>query len=119
MGSRFIAATAVAVTLFGCGQSLHETSTEIDRVKLRPFLNAVGPLIESGFGLAEIGQIEQEFANLAKDGTHALTFPIIYKGNKTKLRVTIRKEDSDIVEIRFFAVPQLVEQIEQVMKQTL
>lgn len=115
----FIAICALSASLFGCGQSLVEASTEIDLVKLRPFLKAVRPLIESGFADAQIGEIEQEFGKLARDGSKAVTFPIVYKGTKTELRVMVRKEDVDTVELHFFALPQLTAQIKEAMKAML
>jgi len=86
---------------------------------LRPFLKAVQSLIEAGFSEAQIGQIEQEFSKLAVNGIKTMAFPIVYQGAKAELRVAIRKEDVDIVEIRFFAPPKLAEQIIQTMKAML
>jgi len=114
-----LAISTIAASLFGCGQSLVDASTEIDLAKLRPFLKAVQPLIENGFGDAQISQIEQEFRKLALDGTKTITFPIVYRGAKADLRVTVRKEDSDTVEIHLFAPPQLAEQIKQAFKSLL
>jgi len=65
----------LAASLFGCGQYLVEVSAEVDLAKLRPFLKAVHPLIETGFGDAQIDQIEQQFGKLARDGTKTIAFP--------------------------------------------
>lgn len=115
MRFQILAVPVLIASLTACSAATAEASTELDLKKLRPFLKAVQSLIESGFGDAQIDQIEQDFGKLAMDGSKTMMLPIRYQGEKVELRVVIRKEDVDTVEIRFFGPPKLAEQITQTM----
>src|SRR3981081_1091275 len=91
--------------LLGCSGSLKEASAEFDAAKLRVLLKAIQPLIQKGFDEAQIGQIEGSFQALAVNETRRVNFPILYNGVETELRVQVRKEDVDVVEIHFFSAP--------------
>jgi hypothetical protein len=104
--------------LLGCNGSLKEASAEFDAAKLRVLLKAIQPLVQKGFDEAQIGQIEGSFQALAVNETRRFDFPILYNGVETELRVQIRKEDVDVVEIHFFSVPALAEQIQRTIRAT-
>jgi vacuolar-type H+-ATPase subunit F/Vma7 len=95
-----------------------EASIEVDLSKLRTLFDAIRPHIAKGFGESQTAQIESDFRALPMGGAKQFTFPIVHDGADSELRVRIRKEDVDIVEIHFFAVPKLAEQIEHVMRTT-
>jgi hypothetical protein len=63
-----------------------------------------------------MAQVENDFRALVMDGTKEFTFPIVYDGAESELRVRVRKEDVDTVEIRFFATPKLAQQISDAMR---
>jgi len=50
--------------------------------------------------------------------TKQLKFPIVYDGVETELRVRVRKEDVDVVEIRFFGASTLADRIQRTMRET-
>jgi hypothetical protein len=60
-----------------------------------------------------MNQIESDFLTLQVDAAKEYSFAVVYDGAASELRVGIRKEDVDVVEIRFFASPQLAQQIQQ------
>lgn len=91
---------------------------ELDLSKLRTLLAAIKPHIAKGFGEPQMVQIESDFRALVMDGTKQYAFPIVYDGAESELRVRVRKEDVDAVEIHFFAAPKLAEQIQNVMRTT-
>ena len=109
---------ALSTFLAGCGGSFKEASVELDLTKLRTLLNAIEPLISKGFGEAQISQIENDFKALARNESKRITFPVVYNGAETELRVLVRKEDVDAVEIRFSSDPRLAEQIQQAIRTT-
>lgn len=112
------ATLAFFAIFLGCTGSLKEASAEFDAAKLRTLLQAIQPLIQKGFGEAQIGQIESGFQTLAVNETKHVNFPIVYDGVETELRVQVRKEDVDVVEIRFFSAPALAEQIQRTIQAT-
>lgn len=118
MRLRMTATLAFFAMFLGCNGSLKEASAEFDAAKLRILLQAIQPLIQKGFGEAQIGQIEGSFQALAVNETKHVNFPILYDGVETELRVQVRKEDVDVVEIRFFSAPALAEQIQRTMEET-
>jgi len=109
---------ATLAILLGCSGSLKEASAEFDSAKLPTLLKAIQPLIQKGFGEAQIGQIEDGFRALAVNATKETNFPIVYDGIETELRVVVRKEDVDVVEIRFFSTAALAEQIQRTIRAT-
>lgn len=117
---RLLMATTFALMaiLLSCNGSLKEASAEFDSAKLGVLLKAIQPLIQKGFGEAQIGEIENSFRALAVNGTKQVSFPIVYDGVETELRVEVRKEDVDVVEIHFFSNPALAEQIQRTIRAT-
>jgi hypothetical protein len=108
----------LAALLLGCSGSLKEASAEFDSAKLPVLLKAIQPLIQKGFDEAQISQIEDGFLALAVNETKETNFPIVYDGVETELRVAVRKEDVDVVEIRFFSTPALADQIQRTIELT-
>ena len=103
--------------LAGCGRDpLSEVSIEVDLSKLRTLFDAIRPHIARGFGEPQMARIENDFRALEMDGTKQYTFPIVHDGAESEMQVRVRKEDVDIVEIRFFATPKLAEQIQHAMR---
>jgi hypothetical protein len=113
---RVLLLAAILAVFLGCTPPNIESSTELDLSKLRPFLKQVQPLVEDGFGDSQIDQIEKSFRGLAMDGKSVTDYPVVYHGAKTTLRIQIRKEDFDTVEIRLWASPELAGQITGVMR---
>ena len=109
LARRFILVFLAAIA--GYAQAPVEATARVEPTKLRPFLTALQPVIENGFGDREITQITEQAAKLTTNATVPLTFPIIYKGIKSDLRVILKKEPGDVVGLRFLAVPLLIEEI--------
>ena len=110
--------SGLLLSLLSCGESDKETSAEFDSAKLRTLLDAIRPHITKGFSDQQVQEIESGFRSLAVDGTKPYTFAIVHDGMDTKLRVQVRKEDVDVVEIRFFGTPKLIGQIQQTIRTT-
>jgi hypothetical protein len=106
------------VILFGCGGSAKEASAEFDSAKLGTLLDAIRPHIAKGFSEQQAREIENGFQSLAVDATRQYTYPIVYDGSETELLVEVRKEDVDVVEIRFRGPPELADQIQQTIATT-
>jgi len=93
-----------------------ESSSNFDLEHVRPFLERVSPLIESGFGLTEIEQVCQVVEAMEVDDEKELEFPIRYAGGDSHLRVGIFMDDEDAVDLYFFSKPELAIQIDDEME---
>lgn len=103
--------------LGGCSKSA-ETSVEMDSVKIRVLLGALGQKVTSGLAEAQIAEVENDFSALQRDGTKERTYPVVFKGESSELRIQIRKEDVDAVELHFQGEPALVEEIQNTIRAT-
>src|SRR5688572_28303227 len=80
---------------------LKESSTNFDSEEVRPFLERLKPLIESGFSDKEILQVQKTLESMKVDEEKELEFPIRYKGQQTVLRVTIFMDDVNAPDLSF------------------
>ncbi len=91
---------------------LKESSTDFDSEEVRPFLERLKPLIESGFSDNEILQVQKTLESMKVDEEKELEFPIRYQGGQTVLRVRIFMDDVNAPDLSFFTHPKLAEAIE-------
>jgi len=103
-------------TLQNNDEELQESSTGFDMEHVRPFLQRISPLIESGFGEAEIQQVCQLAESMAHDAEQELEFPIRYAGRANLLRIGIFMDDIDSPDIYFYSPPALAAQIDAEME---
>ncbi len=92
---------------------LEEVSTEIDLRNFKPFLARIIPLIDSGFTNSEIDTIFDEFQNLERDTENNYNFKIKYNGIESIMKINVVKEDSDIVGLFIFSIPNLSDKINE------
>jgi hypothetical protein len=114
---RVLLASSLFAVFGGCSRSA-EISLEFDSQKMHVLFEAISPSISSGFGEPQALQIERAFASLAKDGTMELTFPITYNGTDSELRVRIRKEDVDAVEMHFLGTQEVITKVQDIIRAT-
>lgn len=93
-------------------QELHEFSTNFDADMVRPFLERVQPLIESGFGAAEIERVCQLVATLPHDQERTLEFQVRHAGAVTPLQIHVFMDDIASPDIYFFTSAALAQQID-------
>src|SRR6185503_9104095 len=86
-------------------EELQESSTNFDMENVRPFLQRISPLIESGFGAAEIQQVCQLAERMEHDAEEELEFPIRYAGRDSLLRIGIFMDDITAPDVYFCAPP--------------
>lgn len=86
-------------------------STSFDSVTVRPFLERIQPLIEAGFGPAEIEQVGQVVATLAPDQEQALEFQIRHAGSNARFQIRVVMGDIEAPDLYFFSPPALTRQI--------
>ena len=112
---RFIVILGLLASLFGGGckqqEHLQEFSTNFDSDAVRPFLLRIQPLIESGFGEPQIGQVCQVAETLAHDQERTLEFPIQHAGKRSTLQIRVFMDDVAAPDIYFFSSPALRQQI--------
>lgn len=100
----------VRLKLFETLQNLlgfREMSIEVDVTMLPRLLQAVRSQLPSGFSDLEIAGLQADFASLAVDQRKVYSFPFSYDGSETTLRLILRKEAADTVELRLWARPKL------------
>ena len=101
---------SVRLKLFETLQTLlgfREMSIEVDVTMLPRLLHAVRSQLPRGFSDLEIAGLVADFASLADDERRVYAFPVSYDGSETKLRLIMRKEAGDTVELRLWARPEL------------
>lgn len=86
-------------------------SVEVDVTMLPLLLQVIQSQLPGGFSDLEIAGIKADFASLPVDATKAYSFSITEDGSETKLRVVLRKEAEDTVELRLWAIPKLTDTI--------
>ena len=109
-----------ALLIVGCslGRSA-DASCNLDAKDLPKLLEAVSSVIETGFGDREIQAIRDLAASTALKGTGTRTFPIAYRGKSARLRVELKKDDVDEIEIWFFTEPELTREIQSKMREIM
>lgn len=91
---------------------LKEASTNFDSGEVRPFLERLRPLIESGFSDREILQVQEMLESMRVDEEKELEFPIRYAGEQTVLRIRIFLDDVNASDVSFFTHPKLADAID-------
>jgi len=84
---------------------------------LPKLLKAISPLVEKGFGESETDSVQRLSASTAFKSTGTKTFPISYRGKDAAIRVELKKDDVDEIEIWFITEPQLAKEIQAKMKE--
>jgi len=84
---------------------------------LPKLLQAIRPFVEKGFGQSEIDAVERLAASTPVKSTGTKTFPISYRGKDTAMRVELKKDDVDAIDIWFITVPELAKEIQAKMKE--
>ena len=87
-----------------------------DMENVRPFLQRISPLIEAGFGEAQIQQVCELAGSMAHDAEQELEFPIRYAGSDSLLRIGIFMDDINAPDVYFFSPPALAAQIDAEME---
>ena len=113
---KFMAILGLLASLFGggCKQKEHltEFSTNFDSDMVRPFLERIQPVIESGFGSAEVERVCHVVATLPHDEERDLEFQIRHAGKSGTLRIHVFMDDIAAPDIHFFAPPDVKQKIE-------
>jgi len=95
---------------------LAEASMNFDSDQVRPFLERVKPMIESGFGDGEIAQVLQMMEGLKVDEEKEMELSIRYRGKQTVMRIDIFMDDINAPDMAFHTDPELAKEIDTAMK---
>ena len=113
---KFMAIIGLLTSLFGGGckqkEQVAEFSTNFDSDMVRPFLERIEPLVESGFASAQVKQVCDVVASLPHDEERDLEYQVRYAGKSGTLRIHVFMDDIAALDIYFFAPPDLTEKIE-------
>jgi hypothetical protein len=110
----------IVLSMAGCAHGkLTDASCNLEPRDLPKLLNAIRPLIEKGYGDPEIQTIEQLKDSTPIKDTRAKTFSITYRGSPTTLRVELKRDDVNEIEIWFITQTELAAEIQKQMKEVL
>ena len=90
-----------------------ETSTNFDYDDVQPFLQRIAPLMDSGFGNAEIATLMKKMQKLRPDQSCQMVFPVKFKGTIAPFRIRVFMDDVDAPDISFYGPVRLTQQIDQ------
>ena len=108
---------ASAIMMFqGCSSPGAEASTNLDLADLTPLLKSIQRLIQSGFGDAEVAQIDATVRGMPVNQTKELNFQTVFHGTSTAVRLQVKKDDVDAVSVWFITSPALAAEIQTAMK---
>lgn len=108
--------TQIASTSQKIGMEFQESSGNFDLENVRPFLERIKRLIESGFSDAEINQIQEAAEEMEVDEEKVFEFPIKFKGSVTVLQVKVFMDDVAAPDVYFFTDSELAEEIDKQMR---
>jgi len=96
-----------------------DASCNLEPTDFPKLLKNIRPLIDKGYAEAEIDALQNLLDATPVKGTGVKSFSIVYRGYSTPLRVELKKDDVDEIEIWFITVPQLAKDIQGEMKKFL
>lgn len=115
---RRVMAVCAALLSSACASSPSaKASCNLEPRNLPQLLQAIQPLIERGYGESEIKTLQQLFESTPLKKTGVKVFPISYQGKNTSLRVELKKDDVDEIEIWFITDDELAKEIQAKMRQ--
>ena len=113
-----ICVLSVALLISGCahGQTA-DASCNLEPPDLPKLLQAIHTLIDKGYGEPEIATVQRLWESTPVRSTGVKTFSITYRGQRATLRVELKKDDVDEIEIWFITTPELAKEIQAKMRQ--
>jgi hypothetical protein len=99
----------------GKARELAETSMNLNAPQVEPFIKRVAALV-SGLGQREVAQVTHLVDALEVDEEGELLFEVRHAAHTVPLRVVVVMDDIDAPNLYFFTVPELVKEIETLMK---
>jgi hypothetical protein len=113
-------ALCISLLISGCSRGQWtEASCNLEPKDLPRLLQAIRPLIEKGYGDAEVETLQRLAETTPVKETRTKILPITFQGKDTRLRVELKKDDVDEIEIWFFTQPELAKEILKRMKEVL
>jgi hypothetical protein len=91
---------------------LEEASANFDLEDLRPFLERVVALLDSGFTPADVEHLASKIAAQRLDSQKVYEYTVVAHGIRTPLRVEVFMDDIDSPDIAFFTEPGLAKRIQ-------
>lgn len=92
--------------------ALMESSTSFDTPNLQPFLERLVPLVESGFGQAEVAEVMAAAVALKHNAEAEFSFNIRNRDTSARLEIGLFADDFEVVDVYFMSPPQLAKQID-------
>jgi len=102
--------------LQGCSSPGAEASTNLNLADLAPLLKSVQQLVQGGFGDADVTQTNAIVRSMPVGQTKEMKFQMVFRGANTTVRLQVKKDDVDAVDIWFFTSPELAAEIQKAMK---
>lgn len=89
-------------------KNLEEASMNFNMNNVKPFLQRISPLIESGFSKKEISQVQEKIEKMEPDDEYEVgKFDIVYRDKKTQLIINAFMDSPGAPDIYIFTNPDL------------
>jgi len=92
-----------------------ESSMNFALANVRPFLERIAHLVDSGFGRGEIDRVVSLAESMKHDEERELTFQITHQGRNSPFLIRVFMDDIDAPDVYFFGPKALAEQIDAEM----
>ncbi|MBT2701316.1 hypothetical protein J7E79_29100 [Bacillus sp. ISL-40] len=97
-------------------KNLDEASMNFDMNNVKPFLQRISPLVESGFSTKEINQVQENLEKMEPDDEYEVgRFDIVYRDKKTPIIIKAFMDSPEAPDVYIFTEPDLANQIQEEM----
>ncbi|MEH7743538.1 hypothetical protein V7659_00535 [Neobacillus drentensis] len=97
-------------------KKLDEASMNFDMNNVKPFLQRISPLVESGFSAEEINQVQEKLEKMEPDDEYEVgRFEIVYRDKNTPLVIKAFMDGPEAPDVYIYTEPGLATQIQEEM----
>ncbi len=94
----------------------HEASANFDAEDVGPVIARVAALLDSGLPQARVDDLTKRIVAQAVDSEKSYEYAVVYKGQKTRLRIVAFMDDEEAPDLAFFSSEPLIAAIDQVIE---
>jgi hypothetical protein len=97
-------------------KKLDEASMNFEMNNVKPFLQRISPLVESGFSAKEINQVQDKLEKMEPDDEYEVgRFDIVYRDKKMPFIIKAFMDGPEAPDVYIFTEPDLANQIQEEM----
>jgi hypothetical protein len=97
-------------------KKLDEASMNFEMNNVKPFLQRISPLVESGFSVEEINQVQEKLEQMKPEDEYEVgRFDIVYRDKNTPLIIKAFMDGAEAPDVYILTEPDLANQIQEEM----